>query len=281
MPLTGVTVEDPMLAAAGVTVTCPAAELAAKASMDCGPVLYKVTAADVATGSVYNVATATGTPPDPDPNDGVPPTPVTSPPDDTDTPGDLRPELTLVKDASLKDTNGNGTAEAGETIVYTFTVKNAGNVTMDGIEIDDPMLAAAGIDVPCTETLLDPGAQTTCTSAPYTVTDADVTAGKVYNAATAQGVLPDPDGPDGPRTPPDPDGPGPKVPGDPVVSNEDDTETPTTPAPPPPSGGGTGTVASRGSMPRTGGDLGALWAGAALLGTGVLLLGAGKLRRRH
>ncbi|EEB9150764.1 DUF11 domain-containing protein, partial [Salmonella enterica subsp. enterica serovar Paratyphi B] len=79
------------------------------------------------------------------------------------------------------DANGNGLIDVGDTIAYTFTVTNTGNVTVTDIAVQDPRAGAVTCDV----TALAPGQVATCTAAPYTVTAADETAGEVVNTATA------------------------------------------------------------------------------------------------
>ena len=81
------------------------------------------------------------------------------------------PSLILSKNATLNDTPGNshvdGTADADETIDYSFVVTNNGNVTINGIKVND---AVAG-SVTCDATTLAASAATDCTSdTPYTVT---------------------------------------------------------------------------------------------------------------
>ena len=49
---------------------------------------------------------------------------------------------------------------AGDTIAYTFVVTNTGNVTLDSVAVDDPLVGA----VSCPVTTLAPGASTTCTA---------------------------------------------------------------------------------------------------------------------
>src|SRR5262249_53700082 len=83
------------------------------------------------------------------------------------------------------DVNGDGRVDAGDTIAYTFTVTNAGDVTLTGIAVDDPKVGA----VTCPQTTLQPGQATTCTGT-YTITQADVNAGSVDNTATAGGMPP-------------------------------------------------------------------------------------------
>ncbi|MGN6325371.1 DUF7507 domain-containing protein [Pseudolysinimonas sp.] len=98
------------------------------------------------------------------------------------------PAITLVKHAGAPtDVNGNGVTDAGDTIAYTFTVTNSGDVPLTGVGVTD---AKAGA-VTCPTPSLAPGAAVTCTAdALYTVTAADVTAGSVDNSATASGTPP-------------------------------------------------------------------------------------------
>ncbi len=47
--------------------------------------------------------------------------------------------LGLVKQASLQDEDGDGRADAGEVIEYSFTVTNTGNVRVNDIVVDDSL----------------------------------------------------------------------------------------------------------------------------------------------
>ncbi|MFF7455832.1 hypothetical protein [Kitasatospora sp. NPDC008115] len=163
-------------------VTCPATEaasLAPGASMTC-TATYTVTQADVDAGSIKNTATATGTPPR-----GEPPV---SPPSETVVPAPEKPALAVVK------TSSTGTLVAGEEITYAFAVTNTGNVTLKDVTIKEGQFTGSGKLSPVicpkdTATSLTPGATVLCT-ATYTVTQADVDAGSVKNAATATGTPP-------------------------------------------------------------------------------------------
>lgn len=98
----------------------------------------------------------------------------------------IDPELSVVKHAAPADVNDNGITDAGDTIRYTFTVSNSGDVPASDIEVSDPKIG----DVTCPESALAPGATQTCVAdAVYTITAADVTAGGVENSATATGVV--------------------------------------------------------------------------------------------
>src|SRR5690606_25437092 len=94
----------------------------------------------------------------------------------------------------FNDENGNECTDVGETISYTFTVTNEGNVSLSNIVVDDPLLGgplagpASGdtngdgiLDV--TETWIYTGT--------YTITQADIDAGQVTNQATATAIAPD------------------------------------------------------------------------------------------
>ena len=80
-----------------------------------------------------------------------------------------------------------GPYTVGQTITYSFVVTNAGNVTLHGISISDPLVGLSAITGYATT--LAPGASTTGT-ATYVVTQADVDRGSIVNTATVQGTPP-------------------------------------------------------------------------------------------
>lgn len=102
------------------------------------------------------------------------------------------PALTIDKRvASITDANRNGIADAGDKLSYEFTITNTGDVTMSGVRVKDPKLAAAGITVTCPRSTLAPGASMVCAADdPYEVTSADVNNGQVVNTANAVGTPP-------------------------------------------------------------------------------------------
>ncbi len=154
---------------------------------------YTVTEADILAGSVKNVATATGTSPDPDKPD------VPVEPGEKEDPTDPKDgHLTVTKTTTSEPANGE-TYALGETITYEITATNDGNLTLTGITVTDELTGNTGENAWTIESL-EPGASKNFT-ATYTVTEADILAGSVKNVATATGTGPDPDKPDVPVTP--------------------------------------------------------------------------------
>jgi len=131
---------------------------------------YTVTEEDIRNGSVVNTATAKGTDDDGEENG------VGEGSDETTT-EEKKSELTLTK---ISDFDGK-TAELGQTITYTITVKNVGNQTAYNVAVTD---AKTGLS----ETIdaLEPGATKIFTTY-YTVKQSDILAGSIVNNATAKG----------------------------------------------------------------------------------------------
>jgi uncharacterized repeat protein (TIGR01451 family)/LPXTG-motif cell wall-anchored protein len=199
---------------------------------------YTLTQADVEAGDVDNTATVEGTPPSGEPVDAT---------DEVTVPTSPAPAIDLVKEATLE-----GDGAVGDTIAYSFTATNTGNVTLTDVVIDDPLpgLSELSYEWPGEPGVLAPGESVTA-SATYTLTQADVDAGRVDNTATVTGSSPG---------------------GDPVTSTDtvrvvipDDGTTPTLPDD---------------DLPSTGGQipfLTAIW-GLALLLAGI---GAWAVARRR
>ncbi|GEP36083.1 hypothetical protein NSZ01_38510 [Nocardioides szechwanensis] len=172
-----VTVSDPKLGA----ITCPTGALTAGASRSCTNKTYTLTQADIDTGKVDNTATASGTSPT-----GV----VVTSPDTVSTTVTPSPAVELDKTPSAISDNDSNGHDAGDTITYGFKVTNTGNVTLNPVTVHDPLFGGTSPNVTCPTGAVAPGASITCTSKTYTLTQADVNAGKVDNTATATGTAP-------------------------------------------------------------------------------------------
>ncbi|KXF75793.1 hypothetical protein ATN84_17660 [Paramesorhizobium deserti] len=179
--MANVTVNDPLLAGAGIQVTPGPQTLAPGASVTF-TATYQPTQAEIDAGQVENTATGTGTPP----GGGDP---IESPPDTVVVPPDQASGLTVEKSGTLNDLDGDGFIDAGETVTYTFLVRNTGNVTMTNVTVNDPLLANAGISVTPGPQTLAPGGSATFT-ATYQPSQAEIDAGRVENTATPTGTPP-------------------------------------------------------------------------------------------
>ncbi len=162
--MTGVvTVSDDLID----TVACPAlpfAGLAPNASITC-TATYVATQADIDTGSVTNIASA---------SNGS----TLSPTDSATVNATQAPALTVVKDADAFTF-----AMPGDVINYTYEVINAGNTTItNAISVADDKTTVACPALPAGG--LAPMASLTCTAS-YAVTQADIDAGEVTNLASA------------------------------------------------------------------------------------------------
>ncbi|GAA6773797.1 hypothetical protein AAGS39_45650 [Flavobacterium sp. CGRL2] len=96
------------------------------------------------------------------------------------------PSITLVMKVELNDQNKNDNAEAGETLTYTYTITNNGNVPLQNITISNLL---PGIVITGGPISLAVGERDSHTfTGTYTLTQADINAGKVVNQATASGT---------------------------------------------------------------------------------------------
>jgi uncharacterized repeat protein (TIGR01451 family) len=153
-----------------VAVSCSPGDLAPGAATTC-TATYSIVQSDLDTGAVVNHATAHA--------DGVDSNP------DSQT-------VTLVRSPGLSLAKAAGTdfhtpPVAGDTIHYSFTIENTGNVTLTGLNLTDALVGYT--NQVCRATTLAPQASASCT-ADYTLTQADVDAGGRANSATACGTPP-------------------------------------------------------------------------------------------
>jgi uncharacterized repeat protein (TIGR01451 family) len=164
-----VTVTDSRL---GTVTSCPESTLPPRGLMIC-EVGYRIRQVDVDRGFVANTATATGQPP-----------PGAGPPVTDRSAAIVRlshaPAIGLAKQADISSFDAPGTR-----IHYTFTVSNAGNVTLHLIRLTDNRLG----QISCPRTSLAVGGSMTCT-ATYTTTQADLDTGQITNTATVSGLSP-------------------------------------------------------------------------------------------
>ena len=98
------------------------------------------------------------------------------------------PDIALIKTGQFVDTNADACANVGETVSYTFTVTNQGNVSLSNITLTDALVASfvfvsgdtnADSNLDVTETWSYSGV--------YTITQSDIDVGLVVNTATVQG----------------------------------------------------------------------------------------------
>ncbi|WP_344918785.1 beta strand repeat-containing protein [Streptosporangium oxazolinicum] len=177
--LTGISATDTAFSGSGTppVVTCPVTTLEPQASTTCTGT-YVVTQADIDAGQVVNTATASGTPP-------TGPA-VTSAPSTATVTAVLDPGVVLLKTAAP-----SSVTDAGQTVTYSYTITNTGNVRLTGVSAVDTAFSGSGTPpvVTCPVTTLEPQELTTCTGA-YVVTQADIDAGSIVNTATASGTPP-------------------------------------------------------------------------------------------
>ncbi len=101
--------------------------------------------------------------------------------------------LALVKTGVFNDENSNDCSDVGETILYTFLVRNDSAINLENISLSDPLLGGS-ISGPDSGDLdndneLDPGEVWTYTAS-YGITQTDIDIGEVQNQATVQGITP-------------------------------------------------------------------------------------------
>ena len=183
--LSNITVTDPLVSVIGGPITL-APGITDGTSFTAS---YTITQADIDAGFVENQATATGT--DPSGNSVSDLSDDNSEVENDPTITELcqNPAIALIKVGVPNDENGDGCADLGETILYTFSVKNTGNVALTNIIITDPLVAVVGGPID----LIAGEEDTTTFTAVYTITQADVDAGLVENQATAEGIAPNGD----------------------------------------------------------------------------------------
>jgi uncharacterized repeat protein (TIGR01451 family) len=176
-----VSVNDPLVS--GVSCPTPAPPgLAPGASERCTATSpYIVSQKDVDAGHVTDTATVGCT------DQYGQPCPA-APPSSTTVPGSPTPTVAVDKTAAVTPAADQQAAKVGDSIQYTYTVTNTGNVDLVTVAVSDPTEGAVVCPIPAVPGLA-PGASETCTAvATHTVTQADVDAGQIADTATATGT---------------------------------------------------------------------------------------------
>ena len=170
---------------------------------------YTVTSEDILKGNVLNAVTAKGdNVPDPkDPENPKKPEGGDEKKDETD---DVNTTLTVEKTSDVEE---NVKAALGQTIHYTITVKNAGNVDYSNVVVTDKLAGLKNIKADATNAAVNEKDgtvtiptlavdQTVSITGEYTVTTEDILNGSVLNTVTVKGDdIPDPKDPENPKTP--------------------------------------------------------------------------------
>ncbi|MBE7162947.1 MAG: DUF11 domain-containing protein, partial [Williamsia herbipolensis] len=142
---------------------------------------YTIKQTDVNAGSVKNTASATGTTPaggTTTASSGQVTTPTAA----------ASPSIVVTKSGALAT---GSTGAVGDTVNWSFTLRNSGNVTLTAASISDslPAIGALTYVWPSTAGTLQPGETATAT-ATSTLSQSDVDAGSVVNTATGRGTTP-------------------------------------------------------------------------------------------
>ncbi len=92
--------------------------------------------------------------------------------------------LQLAKSGVFNDEDGDGKADEGETITYSFAVTNGSSVTLTNVRVTDPNVPFISCPGGNPMASLGRGARATCTGT-YHISQTDIAAGKKDNTATA------------------------------------------------------------------------------------------------
>lgn len=145
-------------------ITCSGADIPPSGSVNCTG-RYTITQVDLDNGNVTSIASATA--------GGFTSTSIT-----TAVLAVTFPRLSLTKSPSP-----SVAPTVGQTVTYTYTLQNTGNVTLSSpITVSDNKIAS--VSCPGAGASIAPGNNVTCTGY-YTITSADINSGAVTNVATA------------------------------------------------------------------------------------------------
>lgn len=166
VPLHDVTVRD----SRRLAVRCPLTVLSAGQEMECSA-SRRTTAANIRSGRIDGIATATGRPPSGQ---------LVSDDAELTIPAENAPAVSIVKTASTLDFS-----RAGQTVTLFYEVTNNGSRALDGLAVTDSSLGR----ITCPLAVLQPAQQMICT-ATHTVTSADARRGSLANSARVTATTP-------------------------------------------------------------------------------------------
>jgi len=99
----------------------------------------------------------------------------------TDITVEQNPGINLIKAGTLNDDDGTPGVSAGDSIDYTFSVENTGNVVLSNVTLSDPGIAISGGPIVSLGTGVT---DTTTFTGTYIITQADIDFGSFTNTAT-------------------------------------------------------------------------------------------------
>ncbi|MFH6996225.1 gliding motility-associated C-terminal domain-containing protein, partial [Flavobacterium sp. FlaQc-48] len=158
--------------------------------------VHLITQADIDAALVYNLAIIAATPSsgpditetstDPVPCTACPVDPAC--PDCTITPLTPVSSIAIIKKAVFTDENKDGYTQVGETIKYSFEIKNTGQTSLTNVIVTDNL---AGLVLSGSPVNLAVGeVNNTSFTGVYTITQADINAGSVANQAMVEATTP-------------------------------------------------------------------------------------------
>ena len=164
-----------------LTLTCPTSWIDPGETITCVSAPYTVQQADMDAGLITNTAQARGTY-----GTGIE---ISSVPSSASVLVAESPQVSLDK-----TTETTVVSAAGETVTYSFTATNTGNVSLSDVKISELCMSGTG-EIPvldnCEAASLEPGGTLGPCTATYTVTPTDMTAGTtITNTAQATGISP-------------------------------------------------------------------------------------------
>ncbi|WP_300008487.1 Ig-like domain-containing protein, partial [uncultured Dokdonia sp.] len=203
VPLFNITITDPLVDIIGGPIDLDPTE----SDSTTFTAIYAITQDNIDAGGVYNQATVNGVDQADEPatDDSEDPTPIDpndpeNPPIDPNCPDctitvlPQDPSIAIIKVGVLNDENGDGCSDPLETITYTFTVTNEGNVTLSDITVLDAPLPIGGITFVDGDTDADGELdvdETWTYTGSYAITQDDIDAGQFTNQATVEGIAPE------------------------------------------------------------------------------------------